>query len=258
MRADLIAVQELENDGFGPASAAVALLDLLNSSGNSDWRVVDPGAGPIGGDVITVGIYFRQSVFEPVGEPQVLTGPEFTGLSRQPLAQNFRHRASGRHLLVVSHHLKSKGRCPDSGEDVDAGDGQGCWNAARVSAVRAQFPWIREVSRAGGTDNILVLGDMNAWRLEDPIAEFRAGGLVDLVEKISGLPQQSYVYWGQAGTLDYAFATPELAAFAVRAQNWNINSGWPRRMELAPPWLRVSDHDPVVVDFAFSHSETSD
>ena len=46
----LLAVQELENDGFGATSAAQSLLDLLNETGATDWAVVDPGGGPIGGD----------------------------------------------------------------------------------------------------------------------------------------------------------------------------------------------------------------
>lgn len=258
IRPHLLAVQELENDGFGPNSAAQSLLDLLNATGDSDWAVVDPGHGPIGGDVITVGLFYRTGALETVGAPEILAGPAFAALSRQPLAQRFRDRASGQEFLVAVNHLKSKGRCPESGPDSEQGDGQGCWNRARVEAVSALAPWLEELAREAATEHVLILGDMNAWRLEDPIRAFGEAGYVELVEQRSGLPQHSFLYFGQRGTLDYAFASPALAQAARRAFIWHINADWPRDMVQPLPWLRMSDHDPVIVDLDFSQAATSD
>jgi predicted extracellular nuclease len=255
---DLLAVQELENDGFGPDSAAQSLLDLLSGSGESDWAFIDPGIGRIGGDVITVGLFYRRQTLEALGPPHVLSGPAFDGLSRQPLAQLFRDRASGETILVASNHLKSKGRCPDQGPDSDQGDGQGCWNGARVKAVQHLTPWLAELAQRAGTGNILILGDMNAWRQEDPIRAFRAAGYIELVEELTDPPQHSFLYFGQRGTLDYAFASPSLRRGARQAFIWHINSDWPPHMALPQPWLRMSDHDPVVVDVDLSHVATSD
>ena len=135
----------------------------------------------------------------------------------------------------------------------------GDWELAYQSrSGPPQVPWLEQLADRAGTKRILVLGDMNAWRLEDPIRRFRELGLVDLVERLSGLPQHSFLYWGQTGTLDYAFASESLAAKARRAVIWNINASWPGGMDLPEPWLRMADHDPVVVDFDFSHSSTSD
>jgi predicted extracellular nuclease len=108
------------------------------------------------------------------------------------------------------------------------------------------------------TENILVLGDMNAWRKEDPVRQFTDSGFIDLVEQLSGLPQHSFLFWGQAGTLDYAFASPPLAKSAQSALIWHINANWPAGMDQPRPWLRASDHDPVIVDLDFSQSVTSD
>ena len=99
---------------------------------------------------------------------------------------------------------------------------------------------------------------MNAWRREEPIRAFRDAGYLELVEEVSGLPQHSFLYFGARGTLDYAFATPALRPSVRRASIWHINADWPRRMSQPEPWLRMSDHDPVVVDFAFSQSATAD
>ena len=258
MQPDLLAMQELENDGFGPDSAARSLLGVLNDTGHEDWTFIEPESGRIGGDVITVGLFYRQQILESVGPARVLDGPEFRQLSRQPLAQQFRERRTGKTFLVAVNHLKSKGRCPDYGENSDQEDGQGCWNSARVSAVRAQAPWLQELAAETGTDNIIILGDMNAWRNEDPVRQFKGFGYTDLVEQLSSLPQYSFLYWGRIGTLDYAFASPAMAKYAKRTEIWHINAIWPQKMEQPQPWLRASDHDPVIVDLDFSQQVTSD
>jgi predicted extracellular nuclease len=254
---DLLAVQELENDGFGPQSAAHALLALLNETGNEDWNFIETQGGRIGGDVITVGLFYRQQVLEAIGQPQTLDSSEFRGLSRQPLVQLFRDRRTSMEFLVAANHLKSKGSCPEKGINADQEDGQGCWNPARVSAVIAELEWLERLAKTKGMDNILILGDMNAWRMEDPVREFRNASFVDVVEHISGLPQHSFLYWGQTGTLDYVFASPAMSGFARAAKIWHINADRARYMDHPKPWLRASDHDPVIVDFDFSQSATS-
>jgi len=258
LRPHLLAVQELENDGFGPLSAARSLLDLLNSGEASDWAAVDPGTGRIGNDVITVGLFYRDHALEPLGPSALLTDRPFEGRSRVPLAQLFRDRATGNTFLVTVNHLKSKGSCPDAGPDIDQGDGQGCWNASRTEAVRSLLPWLQGLAEKSATSQVLILGDMNAWRREVPIRAFREGGYLELVESLAGLPQHSFLYFGQRGTLDYAWASPALARQARQAAIWHINADWPRDMALPQPWLRLSDHDPVVIDFDFSQASTSD
>ena len=189
---------------------------------------------------------------------ELLQGPAFDGLSRVPVAQLFRERSTGDSFLVAVNHLKSKGRCPDVGPDTDQGDGQGCWNRARLDAVNALLPWLNALAEKSTNRQVLILGDMNAWRLEDPIRAFRAGGYIELVEELSGLPQYSFVYFGQRGTLDYALASPSLRARTRQATIWHSNADWPRKMSLPQPWLRMSDHDPVVIDLEPSQSATSD
>jgi predicted extracellular nuclease len=258
MQPDLLAVQELENDGFGAHSAASDLLELLTGAAGGDWRVVAlPGNG-IGPDEIAVGLFYRSEKLEPLGPPATLDTPPFDDLSRQPLAQLFRDRRSGKPFLVTATHLKSKGGCPRAGENRDREDGQGCWNPARSEAVQDLTAWLGSLASSEGTPYILVLGDMNALRREDPIREFLDAGYVDVVEQLNGLPQYTFVYRGRAGTLDYAFASPGLARFVRQAQIWHINADWPPGFDMPAPWLRMSDHDPVIVDFDFNQRVTSD
>ncbi|MEE4293368.1 MAG: ExeM/NucH family extracellular endonuclease [Xanthomonadales bacterium] len=250
LQPDLVAVQELENDGFGRHSAAQSLLDLLGP----EFAVVRTPEDRIGDDVITVGLFYRTSVLQPAGAPQTLGKGPFANLSREPLAQAFRDRESGTVFLAAVNHLKSKGGCPEGRDGVNADHGQGCWNPVRVESVATLLPWLQDISRKANTDLVLVLGDMNAYRREDPVERFRSGGYIELVEHHSGLPQHSYRYYGRAGTLDYAFATPGLADRTARALIWHINADWPRGMDLPQPWLRMSDHDPVVIDLALGES----
>jgi hypothetical protein len=108
---------------------------------------------------------------------------------------------------------------------------------------------------------VLVLGDLNSYRMEDPVRAMRDRGLVDLLAQFSGGGQDedyTYIYEGLAGTLDYAFASPELNPLVTGATVWHINADEAAVLEYsdAPGKLpeyhdhgpfRSSDHDPVIV-----------
>jgi predicted extracellular nuclease len=97
---------------------------------------------------------------------------------------------------------------------------------------------------------------LNAYRQEDPIEAVRRAGYTELMD--SQKAPYSFVYYGQHGTLDYAFASAALQNKVDRAFIWNANSVYPADIPLPEPWLRFSDHDPVVVDLRLRHSTTSD
>jgi predicted extracellular nuclease len=254
----MVAVMELENDGFGPGSAARDFIqDLQNASGET-WQVVVPQGVPVGGDVISVGIFYREDKLSAVGAAALNTGPEFKRRSRVPIAQKFTHKATGENFLVVVNHLKSKGSCPDGGANADKKDGQGCWNQARTQAATAMAAWAQSLADASTGGKVLILGDMNAYRMEDPITAILDAGFKNL-KASSGLRLEfSYIYSGEAGTLDYAFASSQLKPNVRSAKILNINSIYARNLELPLPWLGSSDHDPVVVDLRFRQSSTSD
>ena len=50
---------------------------------------------------------------------------------RPPLAQTFGELATGDVFTAAVMHLKSKGCTDATGDDLDQGDGQGCYNAKR-------------------------------------------------------------------------------------------------------------------------------
>ena len=242
----VIAVMELENDGFGPHSAAQDFIRLANVATQGSWAVTRPVNDNTGTDKISVGIFYRTDQLKTLGPSKTLGGPEFER-SRQPQAQLFQRLPGGDTILIVINHLKSKGSCPDSGIDSNQGDGQGCWNDMRRRSAEKMSAWAKEVASSNGTDNILVLGDMNAYRNEDPIGAIRSAGFTELTEQTQ-LPVYSFAYRGQHGTLDYAFASGALLGQVQQAFIWNVNAAFPGRMQLPEPWLRFSDHDPVVIE----------
>jgi predicted extracellular nuclease len=218
--------------------------------------VTRPVADDTGGDRITVGLFYRSDMLEAIGPAQTLTGGEFEK-SRQPQAQLFQQLPDGEKVLVVVNHLKSKGSCPDSGADMNQRDGQGCWNPVRLASAKRMAAWARNVALAGGTDNILILGDMNAYRNEDPIVAIRDAGFTELMDDEQG-EVYSFVFRGQRGTLDFAFASQELLEYVQGALIWNVNAAFPANVDLPKPWLRFSDHDPVVIDLVLRQSTTLD
>ena len=244
---EVVAVMELENDGFDEASAAQDFIRLSSDATGHDWRVTRPINDDTGADRIAVGIFYRADKLEAIGPSQTLKGPEFEA-SRQPQAQLFKRLDNDENLLVVINHLKSKGSCPETGENANQGDGQGCWNPIRQASAQKMAEWAKSVAGASGTANILILGDMNAYRNEDPIKAIRKAGFTELVEAEHQGPTFSFAFYGRHGTLDYAFGSAALRDKVQQAFIWQVNSILPGNMELPQPWLRFSDHDPVVVD----------
>ncbi len=254
----LIGVMELENDGFGSGSAAQDFLLDLRAATGSDWAAINPLGGPIGTDKITVGLFYRMDLFQPVGVAQVLASAPFQRLSRQPVAQVFRHLPSGQTLLIVVNHLKSKGSCPENGPNANKRDGQGCWSPARTEAARDMTSWASRLANDLAGGRALILGDMNAYRLEDPIQAIIEAGFRDLTASTGLRHEYTYVFAGEAGTLDYAFASGQLQPMVRSGRVLNINAGYPPGLPLELPWLRSSDHDPVVVDIRLRPVGASD
>ncbi|MHC6216819.1 ExeM/NucH family extracellular endonuclease [Stenotrophomonas acidaminiphila] len=252
--ADVAALMELENDGYGPDSAIAGLVRALNEGQDKErhWAFVDAGKGP-GDNPIRVGIIYRAARVAPVGRPAVLEREPFGERSRVPLAQAFRMGRTGRPFVVVANHFKSKGCSEASGADADQNDGQGCWTATRVASARLLHQWLQRDPTGSGSADAVLLGDFNAYAMEDPIRQLQADGWRDAF-KVAGVSRPySYVYNGLTGRLDHALLNPGMAARLKGAAEWHINAdeaddaGYQGR-NVPGPW-RSSDHDPLLLGF---------
>ena len=162
---------------------------------------------------------------------------------------------------MIVNHFKSKGLpCNDVG-DPDTGDGQGNCNLTRTTAAAALADWLATDPTGSGDLDFLILGDLNAYPFEDPLAALALAGFVDLLTPVTG-PDQNYsaVIFAESGRIDYALASPSLAAQVSGANPWHINSDEPRFLDYNEEFLsagqvaalsndefRSSSEDPIVV-----------
>lgn len=258
MDADIVGLMEIENDGTGANSMIAQLTDRLNSVlGEGTYDFVNPG-GPIGTDAIAVALLFKPANVSLNGDAMVNLDGIF---NRPPLAQTFT-APNGGSMTVVVNHFKSKGCGSASGDNADQNDGQGCYNARRVAQSQSLSHWI--ASDLAGVENVLIIGDLNAYAKEDPITTLQTDGYTNLIEAFQGAAGYSYMFGGEIGYLDHALASPSLLAQTVDAIEWHINADEPRILDYnveyksdaqildfyAPDAYRVSDHDPVMISFA--------
>ncbi|RMH93795.1 ExeM/NucH family extracellular endonuclease [Lysobacter pythonis] len=244
--ADIVALMELENDGQDALSSESQLLAALNLAHGGDWKAV-PVPANASTDAIRVGIVYRASKVRLLGAADTLDDDTFATRNRPPLAARFRAGA-GPAFAVIANHLKSKGCRDAKGADADQRDGQSCWSATRLDAVQKLDRWYRQ---RFATMPALMLGDFNAYAMEDPPRWLRDAGWRDAFADTDTDKPYSYVYDGQAGRLDHAFLNAAMAARLAAATEWHINADEP---DLAPaadapaaPW-RSADHDPLAID----------
>jgi Ca2+-binding RTX toxin-like protein len=172
--------------------------------------------------------------------------------AREPIAQTF--VKDGDAVTVVANHFKSKSPGPDpTGDNADAGDGQGAWNGDRTRQAASLAAFAAELGATTGEEDVVLLGDFNAYTQEDPIETLRGAGFTDLGERFDA-GRYSYVFDDMSGSLDHALATEALTATVTDVTHWNINAvesfayqytGAPALY--APNPYRSSDHDPLVL-----------
>jgi len=270
MGADIIGLMEMENDGYGTNSAIQDLVNGLNvaAPAGTTYAFINPNFG-LGSDAIKVALIYRVETVTPVGIAATTTNPPFNS-RRPPLAQTFRENASAEQITVVVNHFKAKGSCPNNGSNKDQNDGQSCWNAERIEAANTLTNWLATDPTSGG-DNILIIGDLNAYAKEEPITAIKNAGYTDLVAKFIGAKAYSYVYKGQAGYLDHALASASLTSKVTGVTEWHINADEPKVIDYneeskssgqltslynADPY-RASDHDPIILWFDLAASSGS-
>lgn len=270
MDADVIGVNEMENDGYGPTSAIADLVNRLNAAtapGTYAYIDADAGTGEVnalGTDAIKVGLIYKPGSVTPVGQTAALNtvafvnGGDSAPRNRPALAQAFEENANGQVFIVSVNHFKSKGSACDT---PDAGDGQGNCNQVRVNAALELVSWLMSDPTGTGDPDILLIGDYNSYAMEDPITVFEETGFTHLIKSLLGPNAYSYVFDGQWGYLDHALASPSMTSQVTGVADYHINADEPAVLDYntnfksagqilslySPDEFRVSDHDPVIV-----------
>jgi hypothetical protein len=262
INADALGLMEIQNNGNTAVQDLVNGLNARMGSGTYTAAAL-PAAGT-GDDAIRVAIIYKPARLSPLAAPLSDT----TAINnRPPLAQSF-VAANGERFSLVVNHLKSKSSCPASSDvdytgNFDANDGQGCWNARRLAQAQQLRSFVAQVQQASGSNDVLLVGDFNAYAQEDPVYNLTSSGLVDQIGRFNSFGY-SYVFDGAAGRIDHAISTGTLSPKVASAQHWHINADeglsldynlefkQPACATCAPdPYAvspyRSSDHDPVVL-----------
>ena len=255
--ADIVGLMELENNANESISTIV---DALNARiGSGDYSYIDTGT--IHDDAIKTGFIYRETVVSPSGDFALLdrsVDSRFNDARNRPaLAQTFSVNATAAELTVVVNHLKSKGSSCESDGDPNLGDGQGNCNLIRANAAAALADWIEGDPTGSGDADFLIIGDLNAYASEDPLAAFENAGLTSLLGEQTN--PYSFLFDAQSGALDHAVVSASLLPQVVATIEWHINADEPPLLDYnleygrdpalfdgSTPY-RASDHDPVVI-----------
>ncbi len=250
MEADVFGILEMENDGWGEDSAIADLVKGVNESGEKPaakkYDFVRTADKYIGKDVIKVSLIFDKTTVKPVGEPIILTSYPFdekTSKHRPPMIQTFKELKSGKEVTVVVNHFKSKGSACKALADPEDKFGQGNCNRQRVAAAETLGKYL-EKNFAG--DDVLIIGDLNAYAKEDPVLVLTGDDTGRQIEKslrsednkysavttdyhlgyknLLGENPLSYVFKGEAGALDHALGSPTLAKKVTEVFEWSVNA----------------------------------
>lgn len=266
--ADVVALEEIENPVASGVStdrdgALKSLVNALNAAAGSEvWAYVpSPSTVPANEDVIRIAFIYKKATITPVGDSVIYDDPAYTGLARQPLAQEFKPitdaNHEGKNFVVIANHFKSKGSAPknlsgaEAAANTDNGDGQGNSNGVRIKQARALATFAQ---RFNGIPTLLV-GDFNAYTMEDPLKVLTDAGWAHE----SGHGDSSYVYGGRSGSMDHVFANSAAHPLITEVKSWAVNAQESIAFEYsrtnynaylafeADNPYRASDHNPEII-----------
>ena len=259
--ADVVGLIEIENNIDDDAvQDLIGGLNAANGAGTYDYVSTDT----IGTDAIKVALIYKPASVALVGGHAILDSSvdgRFIDFKNRPtLAQTFMDSSIGGVFTVAVNHFKSKGSSCVDVSDPDTGDGSGNCNLTRKGAAEALVDWLAGDPTGGGSDNYLILGDLNSYDKEEPIDVILAGGYTDLIYAFRGEDAYSFVFDGQTGYLDYALSSDSLTDHVTGVTAWHINADEPDLIDYdtsfkgpdqeaiyAQDAYRSSDHDPVIV-----------
>ena len=256
--ASVVGLMEIQNNE-GAVGDLVAALNAAVGAGT--YAAVEDGT--VGPDAIKVGLIYKPADVLPVGTTAILDTPEFldpNGLgeakNRAAIAKTFVSTINGGTVTVAVNHLKSKGSpCGPGDDDPYAAS---C-NLTRTLAAEILSDWLATDPTGIGDADAMIIGDLNSYDEEDPIATLLDAGYVDVLERDAGEFAYTYVFDGQLGHLDYVMANASMAGQVDAAAAWHVNTDEPDLIDYdtsfksdaqdaiyAPDAYRSSDHDPVI------------
>lgn len=274
---DILAVNELENDGYDVASAIYDLVTRLNAAtaaGTYAFIDVDARTGQVnalGTDVIKIGVIYKPAKVTLLGTAALNTVAFVSGgdglanpRNRATFAQAFQENATGEVFVLSPNHFKSRSsEC----NTPDAGDGQGDCAVVRKNGATALATWLATDPTDSNDPDVLILGDLNSYAKEDSITALKNAGYLNLVDEFIGEDAYSYGYNGQWGYLDHALGSSTFASQVSGVAEYHINADEPSVLDYqtesrsagqlaslyAANEFRASDHDALLIGLSLSN-----
>ena len=263
--ADVVGLIEIESTTG--VVAEETLVNALNAVSSRTYSYIN--TGPIGTDAIKVALIYDVNTINPSGNFAIMDSsidPAFVDtLNRPALIQTFEESATGGVFTVAVNHLKSKGSSCGAGDDDPE---QGNCNLTRTNAAIALANYLATDPTGSGDADFLIIGDLNSYAMEDPIAALNNAGYIDLAQSFIGSNAYGYLFSGQWGTLDYAMANVALTSQVTGVTEWHINADEPDILDYDESFnysawyeadgFRASDHDPVLIGLDLEAPPTAD
>lgn len=271
---DIVSLEEIQdnngatNDGTVAADQTMTkLIDAIVAAGGPkyDWRSIDPvnnaDGGEPGGNIRQVFLFNPERVSftdraggdatTAVGVTKVRGKAALTvspgridpanaafGSSRKPLVGEFVFR--GKTVFVIANHLNSKGG--DQGLTAQYQPPSRSSEVQRHAQATAIHSFVKDVLDTQKNADVIALGDINDFEFSDTVKVLEGDG--ELWSAIKSLPKSerySYVYQGNAQTLDQILVSPSIRRGCdFEYDSVHINSEFNDQ---------ISDHDPQVLRF---------
>lgn len=241
IHADVYGLVEIEQ---GQAALAEISSDLTELTGDHYDYIRDKGV--LDGSYTKAGFVYNSDRIQPVG----ILLENNSIVRHRKMVQGFILIENNERFIYSINHFKAKSGSA-SGRNADQGDGQGSYNYNRVQESMSVLQNVEAYVNYYEDNDLLIMGDLNAYAKEDPIQKFVEAGMYDLHRYFHADSSYSYVFGEQAGYLDHAIANKSLLRQVTGMAAWHVNSDesdeytYDKSSDLSI--FRYSDHDPVLV-----------
>ena len=240
----------------GQDALAELAADLSNNTGRNFQYISD--ATTVNGSYTKSGYVYCSDVVSPSGSMK----HNNTVVLQRKKAQAFVEHNTGEKFILSVNHFKAKSGT-GTGDDADQGDGQGLFNASRVKEAQSILNNYSSYLLHFGDDDMLIVGDLNAYAKEDPIQTLLDTDLIDLHRAFHADSSYSYVYKGQVGYLDHAICNSSMYEQVTGMVAYHINSpeldGYTYSGSLNDgSMFRCSDHDPILIGLSLGGIKDDD
>lgn len=245
---DIIALQEIqdnsgsEDDGVVDASLTYqTLIAEIEAISGINYQFIDippennQDGGQPGGNIRVGYIYNPERVNLIVDSTTRIEDIAFNH-SRKSLVAKFQF--NNEELILINNHLSSKGgSSPLFGKIQPPINGD---ESARINQAKVINNYVSNLLKNNQDSQIIVLGDFNEFEFNQPLTILTKNGLVNLTETLPKDNRYSYIYQGNAQTIDHIFVSKNIVD-QVDYEQVHVN------VEFSDS---TSDHDPIIVIYS--------